>query len=137
MERPKHIVVVDDDADVLEVLVGMLEEGKYKVSTAIHGAGLRAFLTAAPAGVDAVVLDGSTHGEASASLADHLKDLRLPLIMISGHPTKMEAAEKGNLQLLWKPFTQEELLDAVEQALASGAFGQRVKESPLPPATTS
>jgi FixJ family two-component response regulator len=76
-------------------------------------------------------------GEPSASLADHLKDLRLPLIMISGDPMKMEAAEKGDLQLLWKPFTHKELLDAIEQALASGAFGQRTKESPLPPATTS
>ena len=76
-------------------------------------------------------------GESSASLADRLKDLRLPLIMISGDPTRMEAAEKGNLQLLWKPFKQEELLDAVEQAIASGAFGQRTKESRLPPATTS
>jgi FixJ family two-component response regulator len=57
--------------------------------------------------------------------------------MISGDPMKMEAAEKGDLQLLWKPFTHKELLDAIEQALASGAFGQRTKESPLPPATTS
>jgi DNA-binding NtrC family response regulator len=136
MERPKHVVVVDDDADVSDVIVALLEEGKYKVSTAVHGAGLRALLDAAPGAVDAVVLDGSMRGESSASLAAHLKDLRLPLIMISGDPPKMEAAEKGNLQLLWKPFTQEELLDAVEQALASGAFGQRAKESPLPPATT-
>jgi DNA-binding NtrC family response regulator len=136
MERRKHIVVVDDDADVSDVIVALLEDGKYKVSTAILGAGLRAFLRAGGR-VDAVVLDGSMHGESSASLADHLKDMRLPLIMISGDPAKMEAAENGNLQLLWKPFTREELLDAVEQALASGAFGQRTKESPPPPATTS
>ena len=136
MKRLKHIVVVDDDADVSDVIVAMLE-GEYEVSTANHGAGLRALLDATSNGVDAVVLDGSMRGESSTSLADHLKDLRLPLIMISGDPTKMEAAEKGNLQLLWKPFTQEALLDAVGQALASGAFGQRTKESLLTPATTS
>jgi DNA-binding NtrC family response regulator len=136
MERMKHIVVVDDDADVSDVIVALLK-GEYEVSTANHGAGLRALLDATSGGVDAVVLDGSMRGEPSDSLAGHLKDLRLSLIMISGDPTKMEAAEKGNLQLLWKPFTHKELLDAVEQALASGAFGQRTKESPLPPATTS
>jgi DNA-binding NtrC family response regulator len=106
----KHIVVVDDDASVSDVIVAMLED-EYEVSTAEHGAALRALLEAAPGGVDAVVLDGSMRGEVSASLADHLKELRLPLIMISGDPTKMEAAAKGNLQLLWKPFTHQELLD--------------------------
>ena len=134
MQRLKHIVVVDDDADVSDVIVAMLES-EYEVSTADRGLGLRALLDAASHRVDAVVLDGSMLGESSASLADHLKDLRLPVIMISGDPTKMEAAENCNLQLLWKPFTHAELLDAVKQALASGAFGQRTKESPPPVGT--
>jgi CheY-like chemotaxis protein len=49
MERMKHIVVVDDDADVSDVIVAMLE-GEYEVSTADHGAGLRALLDATSGG---------------------------------------------------------------------------------------
>jgi DNA-binding NtrC family response regulator len=128
MDRPKHILVVDDDGDVLDVIAATLEDRGYRVSTATNAVELRAFLEAD--GVDAVVLDGSMYGESSASLAAHLKDLQLPLVMISGEPGKIEAAEKGNLQLLRKPFRANELFDALNKAFASGVFGQRDSESP-------
>jgi hypothetical protein len=111
----------------------MREEGKYKVSTAIHRGGLRAFPAAAPGCIDAVVLDGSTLGESSAPLADHLKNLRLPLIMISGHPTKMEAAEKGNLQLPLEAVHTVRTARCEDRALARARSANGRQESQLPP----
>ena len=59
-------------------------------------------------------------GEHSDSLADHAKELALPLVMISGRDQAMIEARDSDLQLLHKPFRTQELLDALEQAFASG-----------------
>jgi CheY-like chemotaxis protein len=44
MAAIKHILVVDDDGDVLAVLVEMLEDRKYRVSSAVDGITMRRFL---------------------------------------------------------------------------------------------
>jgi DNA-binding NtrC family response regulator len=75
--------------------------------------------------ISAVVLDGDMYGEKSASLADHLKGLSIPLVMISGSPTIMEFAQENGLQLLSKPFKSDELDEAIKKAFGSGEFGQR------------
>jgi DNA repair exonuclease SbcCD nuclease subunit len=63
--------------------------------------------------------------EANISLVLHLKEVGLPVVMISGSHDAMERAEENNLQLLWKRFHAQELYDAVNTALSSGEFGQR------------
>lgn len=122
----QHILVVDDDADVLTVLVEMLRVSGYIVTAADSGIAMRDILAdnARPA-VDAVVLDSLMPGEATAQLAFHAKALRLPVVMISGNMEAMKFADENGLQLLWKPFRIAELLAAIEAALGSGEFGQR------------
>jgi hypothetical protein len=66
-------------------------------------------------------------GEASASLVLHLKERGIPLVMISGSPEAVKYAEDNGLQLLPKPFGSHELYSAVNMALASGEFGQRLQ----------
>jgi DNA repair exonuclease SbcCD nuclease subunit len=63
--------------------------------------------------------------EANISLVLHLKEVGLPVVMISGSHDAMERAEENNLQLLRKRFHAQELYDAVNTALSSGEFGQR------------
>ena len=75
--------------------------------------------------VDAIVLDAVTPAENGASLALHAKDLRLPVVMISGSPEIISFAAEHGLQLLRKPFRAEELYTALDKALSSGEFGQR------------
>jgi FixJ family two-component response regulator len=83
---------------------------------------MRDFLqTADP--VDCVVLDALMPGEGNISLVLHLKEVGLPVVVISGSHDAMERAEEYNLQLLRKPFHAKELFDAVNTALASGEFG--------------
>ena len=124
MDTPIHILVVDDDGDVREVLEAMLETSTYRVSAVDGGKAMREFLSTNER-VDLVVLDGDMYGEKSASLADHLKGLSIPLVMISGSPTMMKFAEANDLQLLLKPFRTADLTEAIKNAFDSGEFGQR------------
>jgi two-component system OmpR family response regulator len=122
--RPKHILVVDDDRDVLDVIVEMLHQYGDRVSTAVGGASMRAVLDGGDP-VDAVVLDAFMPGESSHDLALYAKGLRLPVVMVSGSPHSMQFAIEHDLQLLEKPFQMRQLFGALEQAIGSGVFGQR------------
>jgi two-component system OmpR family response regulator len=124
MSQPKHILVVDDNGDVRDVIVAILESHNFRVSYAASGSLMREFLQSADP-VDCVVLDALMPGEGNISLVLHLKEVGLPVVVISGSHDAMERAEEYNLQLLRKPFHAQELFDAVNTALASGEFGQR------------
>ena len=120
----KHILVVDDDGDVRAVLVDILRDREYRVSSAVDGVTMRQFLEGNDP-VDAIVLDALMPGEASVTLGLLAKELGLPLVMISGNPDDMQFAIDHNLQMLEKPFKTQELIDALTKALGSGEFGQR------------
>ena len=65
-----HILVVDDDADVLTVLVEMLRASGFIVTAAESGIAMREILAGKPLlPIDAVVLDCTMPGEPSAQLA--------------------------------------------------------------------
>jgi two-component system OmpR family response regulator len=55
MNRPDHILIVDDDADIRELLGEYLQKHGLKVSTAADGRQMRAVLAAAQ--IDLIVLD--------------------------------------------------------------------------------
>jgi DNA-binding NtrC family response regulator len=125
MAAIKHILVVDDDGDVMAILVDILEDRNYRVSSAVDGIAMRRFLEGDDP-VDAIVLDAAMPGEARATLAPVAKDLGLPLVVISGSPDDMQFALDNGLQLLEKPFKAQELIDALTMALDSGEAGQRL-----------
>lgn len=121
---PKHILVVDDDDAVREVIVAILNEFKYRVSSASSGAQMRDFLaTGNP--VDCVILDALMPGEQSSSLALHLQSLGLRVVVVSGSPEAIKLAEENGLQFLQKPFRAQELHGAIKTAFSSIQFGQR------------
>jgi two-component system OmpR family response regulator len=64
MGQPKHILVVDDEGDVRDVLVEILQKDNYRVSSVANGALMRDFLGTDDA-VDCVVLDSLMPGESS------------------------------------------------------------------------
>jgi len=124
--RAKHIVVVDDDADVFDVIEQFLKADGYRVSGFVNSAAMREAVLGEP--VDLLVLDGPMRGETPATIADFVKAVGLPVVMMSGNPDSMKIAEEQRLQLLWKPFSGAGLLRAVERALASGEIGQRSED---------
>src|SRR5687767_11824065 len=124
MAAIKHILVVDDDGGVRAVVVDILRDRDYRVSSAVDGITMRRFLDGLDP-VDAIVLDAEMPGEALATLALHAKDRGLPLVVISGSPDDMQFALDNGLQLLEKPFKGQELIDALTKAMGSGESGQR------------
>ena len=99
-----HILVVDDDKDVLSVLVEILVQAEFAVTAADSGLAMRETLIGDVPRVDVVVLDCDIPGEPSSQLALHAKSLRLPVVMISGSMEAMQFADENGLQLLHKPF---------------------------------
>lgn len=124
MDQSKHILVVDDNDDVRDVIVNMLQAHSYRVNAASGGAAMRDFLETGDR-VDCVILDAVMPGEATASLLIYLKERGLPVIIISGNPAAMKYAEDNNLQLLDKPFRADELYSAITSALVGGDANQR------------
>ena len=124
MPLAKHILVVDDDSDVLDVLVAMLEESGFLTSQADCGAAMRDVLARLGMAIDAVVLDCLMPGEPGTELALYAKELKLPVVMISGSPEALKFSAENGIQLLEKPFRSADLLSAIETAMSSGEFRQ-------------
>jgi two-component system nitrogen regulation response regulator NtrX len=121
----RQILVVDDDGDVRDVIIGMLVENGFVATAATGGVAMRDILAADAVRIDAIVLDALMPGEAGTSLALHAKTLRIPVVMISGGLESLKFAEDNGLQLLRKPFRITELIKAVEDAIAGGRLGRR------------
>jgi DNA-binding response OmpR family regulator len=126
--QPKHILVIDHDGDVREVVSEFLLDLGYRVSVGKDAEAARALLDAD--GIDLIVLDASTSDEAGISVAMEAKDRGIRLVMISGNPKDMEKFQDRADQLLWKPFRQADLERAIQHAFVSLTFGQR-KEDPM------
>lgn len=120
----KHVLVVDDDNGVRATMVALLGECGYEVSEARDGSSMREQIDTGDF-VDVVVMDVNMPGETSDSLAVYVQDLGLPLVMISGERRAVQFARAKGLQLLVKPFTMEELDEAVRLAFAAPESGRR------------
>ncbi|WP_221791960.1 sigma-54-dependent transcriptional regulator [Aquisediminimonas sediminicola] len=115
------ILVVDDEADIRDLVSGVLEDEGYTVRTAADS-------DAALAAVDErrpslVLLDVWLHGSRldGMDLLDELKarDASLPVLVISGHgniDTAVAAIRRGATDFIEKPFEAERLLYMVERA---------------------
>jgi CheY-like chemotaxis protein len=121
---PRHILAVDDNEGVRDVMATLLQELGYRVTTADGGVSMRRILQHGAA-IDAIVLDALMPGEPSTTLALHARELGIPVVMISGSHDKIIFARENGLQLLQKPFRAEQLADALKLALDSGEAGQR------------
>ena len=130
MTDQKHILVVDREGLIRETIMAMLEDSGYRVSSADSGVSMRQILK--DDAIHAVVIDASMRGETTTSLAAHAKSCRLPVVVISGNDAIMGYAADHGLQLLHKPFRIRELCAALDEAFASGEFGQRNAWPQLP-----
>jgi len=113
------VFVIDDDTEVRASIQGLLK-----------AAGLQseAFATAEDFlcnekvdGPGCLVLDVSLPGVSGLELQRKLADagVRIPIIFITGHgdiPMTVKAIKSGAVEFLTKPFVDEALLNAIEQA---------------------
>lgn len=119
-----QIFIVDDDAMIREALVDLF--GSVGL-TAQAFPSTRAFLDAPRRDVPScLVLDVRMPEESGLDLQRRMHDqgLRIPIIFITGHadvPMSVRAMKLGAVNFLPKPFRDQELLDAVGEALRQDA----------------
>ncbi|MDB4900402.1 MAG: nodW [Gemmatimonadetes bacterium] len=114
------VFVLDDDISVREALRSLIRSVGLRCET---------FATAAdfvrhprPDQPACLVLDVQLPGGSGLDLPTQLREggAELPIIFITGHgtiPMSVRAMKAGALEFLTKPFSERELLDAIQQAL--------------------
>lgn len=114
------VFVIDDDAGMRTSIQGLLKSAGLQSLTFASG---EEFLhSKRPDGPCCLVLDLRLPGVDGLDLQRRMGDaeLRIPTIFITGHgdiPTTVKAMKSGAVEFLTKPFQDEELLDAIHQAL--------------------
>lgn len=120
MERTPHILVVDDDREIRDLLGRFLVKHGLRVSTAADGRQMNAHLK--DNAVNLIVLDVMMPGEDGLTLTRNLRAAknRLPIIMLTamGEETdRIVGLEMGADDYLAKPFNPRELLARIKAVL--------------------
>ncbi len=116
-----EVLVVDDEADIRELVAGVLEDEGYSVRTAADSdSALEAIEDRRPSLVLLDVwLQGSRHDGLELLEQVKRRDSTLPVIMISGHgnlDTAVAAIREGAVDFIEKPFEAGKLLHLVGRA---------------------
>ena len=114
------VFVVDDDAGVRASIQGLLKSAKLRCAS--FGTAEEFLRNKPPGGPSCLVLDVSLPGVNGLDLQRELADagVRIPIIFITRHgdiPMSVKAMKSGAVEFLTKPFRDEDLLDAIRQAL--------------------
>src|SRR5947208_10145167 len=114
------VFVVDDDAGVRASIQGLLKSAKLRCAS--FGTAEEFLRNKPPGGPSCLVLDVSLPGLNGLDLQRELADagVRIPIIFITGHgdiPMSVKAMKSGAAEFLTKPFQDQDLLDAIRQAL--------------------
>ena len=115
------VFVVDDDSSVRKALGRLLRSTGYAVET--FGSS-EEFLQNIPDGLGpaCLILDVKMPGLNGLELQNQLQQMEyvMPIVFITGHgdiPMSVKAMKKGAVDFLTKPFDDEDLLKAVQEAL--------------------
>ncbi len=136
------VYIVDDDASVRDALAWLLRSRRLQSETFDSAEAFEALL-ARPGGLGqqpaCLMLDVRMPGISGLALFDRLLGLgltgRLPVIFLTGHadvPTAVDAVKRGAFDFCEKPFSDNALVDRIEQALATSttvleSSGQRAR----------
>ena len=121
-EAEATIAVIDDDPDIREALRGLLRSVGLRVELF---ASVQEFLgTVRPDLPGCLILDVRLPGRSGLDLQEELAkaNMQLPVIFISGHadvPMSVRAMKAGAVEFLTKPVRDQDLLDAIQLALAN------------------
>jgi two-component system, OmpR family, response regulator len=123
MSETDHILVVDDQQEICDLVREYLSDEGFRVSTANDGAAMRE--TMARDAVDLVILDLVLRGEDGLQLARELRSQSdIGIIMLTGRGETVDriiGLEMGADDYLSKPFHLRELLARVRSVLRRGA----------------
>lgn len=119
-DQKKHILVIDDDLDILDFLHELLEMEGYTVAVSARGNTLEELEEEQLP--DLVLLDVFLSGKDGRDMVKHLKtqeeSRQIPVIMFSAYPSSEAAARAaGADDFLAKPFNVDMLLEKVQTLL--------------------
>jgi len=114
------VFVIDDDAAVRASIEGLLKSASLR--SECFGTAEEFLRSKRPDGPSCLVLDVSLPGINGLDFQRELADagVRIPIIFITGHgdiPMTVKAMKSGAVEFLTKPFHDQDLLDAIRQAL--------------------
>ncbi|WP_418647023.1 sigma 54-interacting transcriptional regulator [Thauera butanivorans] len=120
----QHVLLIDDDADLLRLLSMRLKASGYRVATAASAVEARSRLGAER--FDLVLSDVRLPDGDGLALFDEIRQQHpaLPVILITAHgtiPDAVEATSRGVAGYLTKPFDSQALLARIAQTLQLGA----------------
>jgi len=123
MDDTPHILVVDDDTRLRELLRKFLSENGFRVTTSADAADARRMLRSLE--FDLVVLDVMMPGESGFELTSGLREFsEVPILLLTamGEPEdRIDGLERGADDYLSKPFEPRELLARVRSILRRAA----------------
>jgi len=127
------ILIVDDEADIRELVGGILEDEGYKPRMA--GDSDSALASIAERRPALIILDIWLQGSRldGLEILEVIKDIHpnLPVVIISGHgnvETAVSAIQLGAYDFIEKPFKADRLLHVVERALENSKLKREVEE---------
>src|SRR6202049_266461 len=114
------VFVIDDDAGVRASIQGLLKSVGLRSET--FGTAQEFLRNKRPDGPSCLVLDVRLPGVNGLDFQRQLADagVQIPIIFITGHgdiPMTVRAMKSGYAESLTKPFRDQDLLDAIHQAL--------------------
>ena len=122
MNEKKHIVVLDDDADICRMIEIMLQYRGYSVSSLTQAQQISK--TISEHRPDLIIMDMLLSGQYGTDICSSLKSdpetKNICVIMMSAHPNAKEVCLRaGADEFLPKPFNFVDLMSKVDQLLPS------------------
>jgi FixJ family two-component response regulator len=119
-ESKAIVFVVDDDISVREALESLVRSAGFEVETFASAQDFLAHRR--PDGPSCLVLDVRLPGLSGLDLQKRIREAsrEIPIVFITGHgdvPTSVRAMKAGAVEFLIKPFSDRDLMDAIQQAI--------------------
>jgi FixJ family two-component response regulator len=119
-ETAPVVFVIDDDASIREALTNLLRSVEITVET--FGTAQQFLSAKRPDAPGCLILDVRLPGVSGLELQRQLLEanIQLPVIFVTGHgdiQMSVRAMKAGAVEFLTKPFRDQDLLDAVQQAV--------------------
>jgi FixJ family two-component response regulator len=127
-EAEAMVFVVDDDPEVRSSMARLLQSADLRVET--FGSAQEFRSRQPPDGPACLVLDVRLPGLSGIDLQRALQqaDIHIPIVFISGHgdiPMSVQAMKSGAVEFFTKPFRDQDLLDAIGQAIERDRAARR------------
>ncbi|NET52229.1 MAG: response regulator [Merismopedia sp. SIO2A8] len=132
-----HILIVDDDREIRDLLSQFLQKHGYQVTTAADGVAMHRHL--AQESHDLIVLDLMLPGEDGLSLCRQLRSTStIPIVMLTAVGDDLDriiGLEMGADDYIPKPFNPRELVARIKAVLRRNAYAQASAQNTLHPST--